>query len=137
MPKKSADQIILRKSCMQEKVSAVFFFRSSFSEYKTRKRDIPIIMYNKVHTGANTHEGGLSAGLLRLRYHLSTDEEVKIDPREPAARHIIIENASFRYFKFFMLFENLLQEGGYPCGRIAADILFFIRKHVEKPVQRF
>lgn len=106
--KKSKDQRMLRKSCIENIKKAVFSPCSDFLSTQTKKRESPISRYNKVHTGANIHDGGLKGGLLRVRYQLPTDEEVKTEPIAPADRQIIIDANSLKNFTCCILFKNFL-----------------------------
>jgi len=69
---------------------------------QTRYKDIPIMINNVVQTGANTQDGGFHEGLLMIRYHVFTLEEVKKEPKKPAIRGIEIEINNFPKLSFFI-----------------------------------
>ena len=61
-------------------------------DFQIRKKAIPISIYNTVHAGPNTHEGGLNEGFFKEPYHPVTEEEVKNPPTAPNPNGNAIES---------------------------------------------
>ncbi|MCM8777323.1 MAG: hypothetical protein NC905_03560 [Candidatus Omnitrophica bacterium] len=66
--------------------------------------------YKKVQTGANNQSGGLKTGLLRVLYHVLTEEEVKKEPTIPAIRQTNIDITNFKNLIYFILFIIPIKE---------------------------
>jgi len=107
-PKKNTDQRKLSRSCIEKKNSAILILvRAAFREVQTRNREIPIVIYSNVQTGAKSHAGGLNEGFASVRYQPPTEDDVKTEPIAPADRQMTIDAASFRYLILLMRIQFL------------------------------
>jgi hypothetical protein len=90
IPKKMMDHKEFASSWAANTYNAALmsFFPAPLSH--TRYAATPIIIYNNVHTGANTQLGGLKKGLLSAAYQVGMDGVVKVEPMNPAKRQTAI-----------------------------------------------
>lgn len=90
-PKKKRDQRTLSANCPTKSAMAVLTsFRVNPFSY-TRNIAIPIMANNVVHTGPNTHAGGLNEGLMISLYQPVIAGAVKSAPMLPAASQMRME----------------------------------------------
>lgn len=89
-PKKAADQSTLKTNWAPNKIKAFLTFWSFISIFQIINNEIPIIMKSTVHTGKNTQFGGANEGLASVSNHTGIEGAVKIDPRKPANRQIVM-----------------------------------------------
>ncbi len=101
--KKIIDQSVLSASCATKIPNAIFTSLRSSPFFQTRNAAIPISTNNAVHTGPNTHAGGLSAGLMILAYQLAMDGAVKTEPMIPASSETTIAMMSLNMLLSFMV----------------------------------
>ncbi len=80
MLKKIIDQRVLSTSCRINTPSAIFTARFSSPLFHTKYAAIPIKRNSVVHTGPNTHDGGLKLGFAIVVYQPFTSVVVKIEP---------------------------------------------------------
>jgi len=64
------------------------------SRFQIINKEIPIIMYNTVHTGPNNQSGGLKDGLWSVAYHPVTADDVNIPAIAPTPNVRINEATS-------------------------------------------
>ncbi|MCX6699248.1 MAG: hypothetical protein NTV68_04870 [Methanomicrobiales archaeon] len=57
----------------------------------TKYREIPIRIYNIVHTGPNTQFGGVSGGFIKVVYHDEIEDIEAIEPANPASKGTAIQ----------------------------------------------
>ena len=90
IPKKAIDQPLLIINCNKNIAKAILTCGLSHPLSHTRKREMPIVMYKTIQTGANTQEGGVKGGFARILYQVSTDDLAKKPPIKPADWHMIM-----------------------------------------------
>jgi len=83
-PKNAKDQRTETTSCPANNIvpNRAGLFR--IPSLTTRYRDIPIRIYNVVHTGPNTQGSGVSGGLIKPVYQVGIEDRVGKEPATPA-----------------------------------------------------
>lgn len=105
-PKNKIDHKILKKSWIPKTNTAFFTLLFCNPLLHIIYREIPIKTNNVVQTGAKIQLGGLKEGFWMPAYHPGIEGFVKIDPINPADKHINIEIVSFTMFIYFILTNN-------------------------------
>ncbi len=68
---------------------------------------MPIMKYNKIHTGANSQLGGLKSGFINVEYQLDTDEAVNIELIIPASWQTPIETPNLKILLLFIHYATM------------------------------
>lgn len=84
-PKKATDHKAFNMSCRMKMASAHRTLTCLQPILHIRNAEIPMRKYSVVHTGMNSHDGGVKDGLIRVGYHCETERLVKKPPIPPAA----------------------------------------------------
>jgi hypothetical protein len=66
------------------------------------------MVYNKLHTGANTHAGGLKLGFIKVGNQVTTLERVTVPDKYPTPMQVTTKSRIFTYLfmAFFFKFNQ-------------------------------
>jgi len=82
-PKNNTDHNKFNPNC----IANIFIAFAPTLFFTAKYNDIPIMIYNIVHTGPNIQPGGLNEGLCNPEYHLPGPALVNNPPMTPINRH--------------------------------------------------